>query len=98
MRSKLKLIFVLVFFSLIGTAYSQQKLTHQFPVRGLCIAAPISRNLDSFIVFINQELKPRKINTLILRIDYHYQFKLHPELTDTLALSSDEVKKIVLAA
>ena len=47
---------------------------------------------------MSNELKPRKINTLILRIDYHYQFERHPELTDTLALSKEDVMKLVAAA
>jgi N-acetyl-beta-hexosaminidase len=50
------------------------------------------------ITFINNELPSRYVNTLIIRIDYHYQFKSHPELVDTLALSYDDVKKIVKAS
>jgi hypothetical protein len=82
----------------IYTAIGQESKLYDFPIRGLCIATPVSGNLDSFIVFIREELKPRNINTLILRIDYRYQFKSHPELIDTLALSEAEVKKIVLEA
>src|SRR5437868_6052204 len=82
----------------IYTAIVQESKLYDFPIRGLCIATPVSGNLDSFIVFIREELKPRNINTLILRIDYRYQFKSHPELIDTLALSEAEVKKIVLEA
>src|ERR1700730_627674 len=96
---KILLLPFLPFFSLFFLPlYAQQKLAIQLPVRGLCIAAPTAQNLDSFIVFMNHELRPRHVNTLILRIDYHYQFKLHPELTDTLALSLVDVKKIVQAA
>jgi hypothetical protein len=79
-------------------AYAQKNLADQLPVRGLCIAAPLPRNVDSFIVFIDNELYPRHINTLIMRIDYHYQYKNHPELADTLALSKEDIKKIVVAA
>jgi N-acetyl-beta-hexosaminidase len=53
--------------------------------------------VDSFIRFINQELAPRHVNTLLLLVDYHYQFKSHPELTDSFALSTAEVKSIVRA-
>jgi hypothetical protein len=50
------------------------------PVRGFCIAAPKPEELDEFIKFINEELAPRSVNTLILRIDYNYQYEL-PDLT-----------------
>jgi hypothetical protein len=72
-----------------------QKIDSLFPVRGLCIEAPVPAKVDSFITFINQELVPRKINTLILRVDYNYQFTSHPELRDTMPLSKSDVKKLV---
>jgi hypothetical protein len=65
------------------------------PVRGFCISAPQSPDLDRFIKFINEELVPRSVNTLILRVEYNYQYESHPELRDSLALSKVEVKKIV---
>ncbi|HYF30731.1 MAG TPA: family 20 glycosylhydrolase [Chitinophagaceae bacterium] len=77
--------------------YAQSKPDSLFPVRGFCIAAPSPAVLDSFITFIHQELAPRKVNTLILRVDFGYQYKSHPELVDNNALSEAEVKKIVAA-
>ncbi len=77
--------------------YSQTKTDSIFPVRGFCIAAPSSAVLDSFITFVRQELAPRKVNTLILRVDFGYQYKSHPELVDNNALSETEVKKLVAA-
>ena len=68
-----------------------------FPVRGLCIAAPEPANLDEFIRFIHDELAPRNINTLILRVDYGYQYSSHPELRDEIALSEADIKKLVKA-
>ncbi|HEX3716378.1 MAG TPA: family 20 glycosylhydrolase [Verrucomicrobiae bacterium] len=65
------------------------------PVRGLCIAAPRPDNVDNFVAFIDRELAPRHINTLILRVDYNYQFETHPELRDGDALSRTDVKKLV---
>ena len=65
------------------------------PVRGFCIGAPSAKDVDRFIKFIDEELAPRKVNTLILRIDYNYQYKIHPELADSGALSESDVKKIV---
>lgn len=65
------------------------------PVRGFCIAAPRPSGLDSFLVFIRQELAPRHVNTLVLRVDYHYMFQSHPELVDSFALSRNDVGEIV---
>jgi hypothetical protein len=65
------------------------------PVRGFCIAAPQSKDLDAFIKFIDEELASRSVNTLILRVDYNYQYESHPELRDSSALSKIEVKKLV---
>lgn len=74
-----------------------QPLDSILPVRGFSIAAPTSKLVDSFVMFINDELAPRKVNTLILRVDYNYQYKSRPELADSGALSLPEVKKIVNA-
>lgn len=70
-------------------------LDELMPVRGLCIAAPRPDNVDNFVAFIDRELAPRHINTLILRVDYNYQFETHPELRDADALSRADVKKLV---
>src|ERR1035437_972006 len=82
--------------SLFNTpAHSQQRVDTIIPTRGFCISAPKPANLDRFITFINDELAPRLVNTLILRVDYNYQYKSHPELKDSIALSYDQVKQIV---
>ena len=65
------------------------------PVRGFCIAAPRPDHVDQFAAFIDRELAPRHVNTLILRVDYNYQFESHPELRDSEALSRADVKKLV---
>ena len=64
-------------------------------IRGFCIAAPSVAEHQRFLSFIEKELVPRKVNTLILRVDWNYQFKSHPELRDEKALSSDQIKQIV---
>ena len=58
-----------------------------FPVRGFCIGAPKPDEVDRFVKFIHEELAPRSINTLILRVDFNYQYESHPELRDSIALS-----------
>jgi hypothetical protein len=77
------------------TSHSQIPLDTLLPVRGFCIAAPIPSQLDTFLTFIEKELAPRKVNTLILRVDYNYKFESHPELRDSISLSKSEVKKLV---
>ncbi|MBA4168359.1 MAG: family 20 glycosylhydrolase [Chitinophagaceae bacterium] len=76
---------------------AQDSSAMDFPVKGFAIAAPTPLNLDSFIVFINNELAPRGINTLVLRVDYNYQYKSHPELAIPNALSAQDVQKLVIA-
>ena len=75
----------------------QSKLDTMLPVRGFCIALPTPENLGEFVNFINTELAPRQVNTLVLRVEYKYKFRSHPELIDTLALSKRELRKIVKA-
>ena len=61
------------------------------------MSAPTSEGLDQFIDFINDALVPRKINTIVLRVHYGYQYSSHPELVDENALSKKEARKIVKA-
>ena len=51
---------------------AQTGAVSDFPVKAFAIESPVSRNLDSFILFIQKELVPRRVNTLILRVDYHF--------------------------
>jgi hypothetical protein len=74
---------------------AQAKLDSLLPIRGFCIAAPRPEHVTTFIRFIEEELAPRHVNTLILRVDYNYQYTTHPELRDTVALSRNDVKKLV---
>jgi N-acetyl-beta-hexosaminidase len=64
-------------------------------IRGFCIAAPSVADHARFLTFIEKELVSRKVNTLILRVDWNYQFKSHPELRDEKALSREQIKQIV---
>ncbi len=66
-------------------------------LKGLSIAAPQPDHLDRFIAFISNELGPKGINTLLLRVDYNYEYQSHPELQNEKALSEEQVKQIVKA-
>lgn len=76
---------------------AQTKLESLLPVRGFCIAAPEPQHLTTFIKFIEEELAPRHVNTLILRVDYNFAYTSHPELRDSVALSENDIAKIVNA-
>lgn len=67
------------------------------PVRGFCIAAPAPSEIGRFVKFIHEELATRKVNTLILRVDYNYRFESHPELREDSTLSKDDIKQLVAA-
>lgn len=97
MRKQIPLLLIGILCFLMHPAMAQAPVKDQLPVRGFCIAAPGSDRIDEFVKFINQELAPRKVNVLILRIDYNYQYESHPELRDSAALSKAEVKKMVEA-
>jgi hypothetical protein len=97
-RTLMKSIFTLLLAAISGLALSQNDLNstvNSFPIRGFYIAAPQPQELDEFIKFINEELAPRSVNTLILRVDFNYQYESHPELRDSVCLSKKEVKRLV---
>ena len=59
------------------------------------MSAPSPEGVDDLVDFIENDLIPRKINTIVLRIDYRYEYKSHPELVAEGALSRRDIKKIV---
>lgn len=83
---------------LFDPLFAQQKLDELLPIRAFAIAAPQVKDVDRFVKFIDEELATREVNTLILRVDYNFQFKSHPELSDSVALSQEDVKKMVASA
>lgn len=54
-------------------------------------------SLPSMLGFIREDLPREGVNTLILQIDYHYQYKTHPELITEPAFSEAQVKSLVQA-
>ena len=91
---------IIPFFSLIilaGRISAQVPLDSLLPVRGICLSAPTREGVDKFINFINDELVPRKVNTMVILIDYRYEYKSHPELQGENPLTKGDVKKIVKA-
>ena len=84
-------------FSLSIPGNAQQPIDKLLPVRAFCIGAPRPASLQRFITFINEGLAANNINTLIVRVDFNYQFESHPELRDSIALSQQDVKQLVNA-
>ena len=91
--------FIIIFTTVTGfsqeTPSSPRKGDNVMPIRGFCIAAPRPEGVDEFVRFIAEELAPRNVNTLILRVDYNYMYKSHPELADKNALTKKDVNKLV---
>ncbi len=95
MSKRFPVFFLFSFLFFLSSGHSQPLSNKTLPVRGFCIGAPNPNEVDSFVIFISKELAPRKVNTLILRVDYGYQYESHPELSDSGALSKADVKKLV---
>ena len=92
-RNLLVLIILLV--SLTGIA---QPLDSLLQVRGFCIAAPASDDLERFIKFMEEDLAANGINTLVLRVDFKYEYQSYPQLRDDNPLSKVQVKQLVQTA
>jgi hypothetical protein len=93
---KLNCVLLLIFLLFSFGAFAQPA-DSTYQVRGFAIGAPKPNGVAEFVKFINEELAPRKVNTLILRIDYNYSYKSHPELRDSAALTKSDAKKILEA-
>jgi len=93
----MKPLFFFILSALFIINVQSQPASDQLPVRGLCIAAPGPDHLDEFLDFINNELAPRNVNTLIIRVDYGYEYDSHPELRGEKALSRGDARKLVKA-
>lgn len=88
-------VFIVLLLSFVLSAMARER--EDLAIRSLCIPAPSRQGVDRFVQFIQQELAPRHANTLVLMINYNYQFKSHPELRDSGALSKQDVEKMVKA-
>lgn len=91
------LLTIVSFFLFTLQATAQVSSDNQLPVRGFCIAAPGPGEVSRFVTFIHDELVPRNVNTLILRVDYNFEYTSHPELRSGNPLSEKDVNKLVRA-
>lgn len=65
------------------------------PINAFAIAAPKPDRLNDFIEFVEKELAPAGINTLILRVDYNFEYTSYPQLRNDNPLSSEDVKALI---
>jgi len=93
-HTKTFISFSLCLFLHITSGFSQNK-ANEVPIRSFSISAPKPNMVKDFIKFIEEDLSNTPVNTLFLKINYQYQFKSHPELTDHNALSKKDVKQLV---
>jgi len=89
------LSFILLLFCSLGFAQTPDL---PFDVRGICIDAPEPKGLEKFLTFMEQEMAPNGINTLVLMVNFNYEFESYPNLRDKEALSKHDVKKLVRMA
>ena len=98
---KRKIIILSSLFSLIvsnNIAYTQASSEKVFQVKGFSCTSPRHNEVDRFVKFIDEELAPSHVNTMVLFVcdkDYNYQFERYPQLGDSSALSKANVKKMV---
>lgn len=68
------------------------------PIRGIHLGAPLPEDVPLLLRFIRESAPKEGVNTLVLEINYRYQYSKHPEVVDANALSKDDIKSIVVAS
>lgn len=89
-----KYFIISVLIQVFATTLNSQTIT-EMPVRSIFLTAPNSNKLNQFTSFINDTLSAYNINTLVLGVDYNYQYKSYPQLANENALSKADIKEIV---
>ena len=89
MNRKLNLLWLCLLAVSILNLSAADKPAGKLPVRGFCIPAPAGNRVDEFIKFIEEELAPRSVNALILRVDYGFQFTSRSEMADKNGFSKE---------
>ena len=84
-------------FVALGLQGNQTPPTPDLPIRGLHMSAPGRADIALCTKFIRDALPMEGVNTLVLEIDYGYQFKSRPEMSDPNGLSEADVKELVHA-
>jgi hypothetical protein len=67
------------------------------PVRGLHLTAPAKKDFDGLAAFLREVLAKEGVNTLILELDFSFDFKTRPEFANPGAPGKDEVAMLAKA-
>ena len=94
-KMKYLLTYCLISISLLSFG---QPLDSLLQVRGFCIAAPSPDDLDRFTGFMVNDLAKNGINTLVLRVDFRYEYESYPKLRGDDPLTKAQVKSLVQTA
>lgn len=86
------ILFFLVLLAVRGAATAQA-----LAVKGIHLAAPKPDEIPLALRFINEALPKEGVNTLILEINYGYQFVKRPEMVEDGALSRDQLQQLSAA-
>jgi N-acetyl-beta-hexosaminidase len=101
MRKKIYIISILYLTASCHTILlGQGSAENVFQVKGFSCTSPRHEGVDRFVKFIDEELAPRGVNTLVLFVcdkDYNYQFESYPQLAEPGSLTKEDVKKMVAA-
>lgn len=63
--------------------------------KGIVLTAPLTKEVDDVVEFIDKYLAPNGCNLIVMQIRYRYRFRLHPECQGYDPLSYNDVKKLV---
>ena len=64
-------------------------------VRGIMLSTPSTDEVNTFVKFIEEELAPRKVNHLVLKVNFHLEYTSRPEIRETKTISHKGVKQIL---
>lgn len=94
MKKILLLILLVIVTSKAFESQAQDVVTNQ-SVRGIMLSTPGTKQVDQFVEFVEKELAPRKVNHLILKVNYHLEYESRPEIREKMTISRDGVKRIL---
>lgn len=63
--------------------------------KGIVLTAPLSKEVDDVVSYIDKYLAPHGCNMIIMQIRYRYRFQLHPECQGYDPLSKRDIEKLV---
>lgn len=84
-------------FLCVGFPLFALETPQDLPVRGLHLMVPAPEDVPLLVDFIEKDLAKEGVNTLILEVNYAYQFTRYPQLAGEKALSREQVQSILAA-